>query len=248
MSTARTILITGAGKRLGSCLAASFAEAGWRVAIHCHHSVAEAQALRERLGERHVVLTADLRDLVAARKLVDEAVEYFGGLDCLLNNASVYVRKSLADTTAEDFLSAYQVNCLAPLTLMQEYAARLGKGCIINILDSRIDSVDGRSGAYLLAKKTLRDLTLALAQTWAPRLRVNGVAPGLVMSPPGVPQGKIQRLERLSPLGRSTSPDEIAAACLLLANSPSMTGEIIRLDSGLHLLGQDWGEPNTTDR
>ena len=243
MNTPKAILITGAGKRLGAALATAFAQAGWRVAIHCLNSVAEAQALAERLGPQHLVLTADLRDFDQARRLIAQAQEALGGLDCLLNNASVYKRTSLETTSVENFRDAYEINCLAPLVLMQEFAARVHQGCIINVLDSRVEAIDGRSGAYLLAKKTLRDMTLALAQSWAPRLRVNGVAPGIVMSPSGVPQDKIARLERLAPLGVSSTPEEIATACLLLANSPSMTGEIIRLDSGLHLLGQDWGEP-----
>lgn len=240
---AKTVLITGGAVRIGAVLSRAFAAAGWKVAVHYRNSSDEAEQLCRELGENCRSFAADLCDKEQRDELIPAVLERMGQLDCLVNNASGYVRKDLLAMNEDDFAAMYQVNCLAPFALCQQFVRLSGRGSIINVLDCRVSGVDPAAGPYLLAKKTLRDITEALALSCAPAVRVNAIAPGLVMSPPGVPPEKIRRPLAFSPMGVINQAEELARACLFLAESPSVTGEIINIDGGLHLNDLDWGEP-----
>jgi len=233
------VLITGGAVRIGRAIALAFARAGARVVVHCFNSVRHAESLVaecSRFGAGHEWVQADLRDPNQRRRIIPELVDRGGPLQGLVNNASVYRRRLLHQTATQDWLADYEINALAPFELMQDFARHCGRGWIINILDHRVAAVDPGAGAYALAKKTLRDITEAAAVEWAPEIRVNGVAPGYVLPPPGVPPERMERLLRYVPLGRACPPEDVAAACLFLARTASITGEILFVDGGLHLV------------
>ena len=233
----KTVLVTGAAKRIGREIAKGFARAGWQVVIHYNRSEKEAAELLAELGGNdagHLSVRCDFSDMQAVSELVPSLDCH---LDCLVNNASEYSRIRLAEATPDVVRDVFTVNFLAPFELMRSFAKVSQKGCIINVTDQRIAAVDPDSGPYGLAKKALNDATEAAALDWAPNIRVNSVAPGIVLSPPGVPPEKMLRLLPNIPLQRNASPKEIADACLFLATSESITGQTLFIDGGMHLQG-----------
>ncbi len=236
----KVVLITGGAVRIGRAIGEAFARAGARVAIHCRNSVEAAAGLVDRLqaaGGEAFWLSADLSDGKQRAAIIPQVIERAGRLDCLVNNASVYRRAWLADLDESDFLADWRINFEAPFQLMRQFAVMVGEGSVINLLDQRVAGVDPGAGAYGLAKKMLRDATEAAALEWAPRIRVNGVAPGLSLPPPGVAAAKMQALLPQVPLRRASAPGEVAAACLYLTAARSVTGQVLYVDGGLHLGG-----------
>ena len=228
-----TVLITGAARRIGRELACAFAKDGWRVIVHYRRSKAEAEALAAQLGG--VAVHGELSSAAAGEALFGELESQHLLPECLINNASEYGRENLREVSPERMETLLAVNFTAPLSLMQAFARHCGKGHIINLLDQSIAYPDKRRGVYALAKKALWHATEAAALEWAPDIRVNDVAPGLVCSPPGVDPAKIANVLQQSPLGRRNTEGEIAQACLYLAHAPSVTGQILHVDGGMHL-------------
>ena len=238
--TGKAVLVTGGAVRIGRAISEAFARAGATVAVHCRNSVNQATSLVESLkseGSEAFWLKADLADEEEYKTLIPQTVKRAGRLDYLINNASVYRRSSLLELTEQRFMPDWRINFMAPFQLMRQFAAEIGEGGIINLLDQRVSRIDPGAGGYGLAKKTLRDATEAAALEWAPRIRVNGVAPGLVLPPPGVAPKKMEPLVRQVPMQRSSSLSEVAEACLFLAQSETLTGQVIYVDGGLHLGG-----------
>lgn len=236
----RTVLVTGGAVRIGRVISEAFARAGAIVAVHCRNSLEECASLVESLkaeGGEAFWLKADLTDEDERKSLIPRAVQRAGRLDYLINNASVYRRSSMLNLTEERLLSDWRINFMAPFQLMRQFAVEIGEGCIINLLDQRVNRTDPGAGGYGLAKKMLRDAAEAAALEWAPRIRINGVAPGLVLPPPGVAPEKMEPLVRQTPMRRSSSLSEVASACLFLAQSETLTGQVIYVDGGLHLGG-----------
>ncbi len=235
----RRILITGAGIRIGRGLARRLAADGARIVLHCNRSVEAARELLAELdGERagHSLVQCDLTDASARDSLVSRLCrdEPLWGL---INNASAYSRKPLAEVTQEDLHRDFEINAFAPIRLMCEFRNRCQSGCIINLLDQRVAAVEPGAGSYALAKKTLRDATEAAALEWAPTLRVNAVAPGYVLPPPGISEQAMTPLLAAVPMRCRTHPEEVAEACRFLLTSPTLTGQILYVDGGMHLAG-----------
>lgn len=237
---ARRVLVTGGAVRIGQAIVRAFAAAGYRVVIHYRRSEASAQALLAELGGAqagHCAVQADLLDHEQVTELLPAVVRSGGPVSVLVNNASVYSRRSLAETDACFLAEAYAINFTAPFLLMRSFEKVCRTGAIINLLDQRVAQADFRAGAYGLAKKSLRDATEAAALEWAPRIRVNGVAPGLVQAPPKVAPEKMAALIPNVPTQAAVAPDDVAKACVFLAEMTAITGQTLFLDGGLHLLG-----------
>lgn len=244
------VLITGAGVRIGRSIALRFAAAGARVVVHYNQSEDEARDLLAELNAMssgHECIRADLVIAEEREKLIPAVVEGGRSLNCLINNASVYRRCPLTRVISESLREDYEINFVAPFLLMRDFALYCEEGNIINLLDQRVAIVDPSAGPYGFAKKSLRDATEAAAVQWAPRIRVNAVAPGVVLPPPGVATEKMERLVSLVPMGASSAPDEIADACLFLATAETITGQVIYVDGGLHLVGPQLHEPDEAD-
>lgn len=239
-NASKSVLVTGGAVRIGREICLAFAAAGYRVVVHCHRSLEAARKLLAELEQihpaGHLLIQADLLQPGAAEHLLP-IIEAEGiRLDCLVNSASQYRRMPLEEATPADFDQDYGINFRIPFQLMQAFAARVESGVVINLLDERVARIDPGAGFYGLAKKSLRDATEAAAVAWAPRIRVNGVAPGLTLPPPGVPQDRLQRLLANVPLQRQVAPEELAAACVFLAETPSVTGLVLFVDGGKHLV------------
>ncbi len=231
-------LVTGAAKRIGRATAVALARAGAGVVVHYTASEREAVDLcreLERGGTRAWPLQADFRDPAALASLCDRAADLAGGLDLLVNNASIFPRDTLDDLTLESLTANLTVNAWAPLALGRAFVARAGRGTIVNLVDSRVDDFDWKHVGYRVSKHVLAALTAAMALAYAPAVRVNGVAPGLILPPPGQGEEYIERLRNTVPLGKHGEPEDVADAVVYLAEGDFLTGELVYVDGGRHL-------------
>lgn len=236
----RTALVTGGGRRLGAELARTLHAQGASVLIHYHRSRAEAEALAQQLNALRAdsVAThcADLLDLAALPPIVKAAVDRFGGVDILINNASSFYPTPLGDITLAAYDDLMGTNLRAPLFLTQAAAHELRRreGLVINIIDIHGSRPLKRHPVYCAAKAGLAMLTQSLAREMAPHVRVNGISPGPVMWPEGTMDSELQAqiLDRTA-LKRMGSPSDVARAALFFAkDAPYVTGQILAIDGG----------------
>lgn len=237
----RNVLITGAAKRVGCAIAEALAADGWGVAVHYLNSTEDAEALVARLranGGRAVALQADLRRESDVASLVERASESIGPLGALINNASTFEYDDALSATRETWDAHMEANLRAPFVLTQEFARRLPEhagGCVINIVDQRVWNLTPHFVSYTVSKDGLWTLTRTLALALAPRIRVNAVGPGPTLPSPRQTDEQFAHQAASMPLGRGTTPQEIADAVRFLLAAPSITGQMIALDGGQHL-------------
>lgn len=235
----KTILVTGGAVRIGRSICEKLAQSGAQVIIHCRHSGREARELAARLktpGHDAWVIQEDLDTEAGCESVISRAFELAGTLDGLVNNAAVFHRRSLSETDLTHLLGELRPNFFAPLLLIRAFIRRAKTGRIVNILDRRIATLETGSMAYQLSKRALADMTRLAALELAPAFTVNGVAPGPVLLPSdekGCPRDKAGRI----PTGRRPTPEEVADAVLTLLQADSVTGQILFVDGGQHLLG-----------
>jgi NAD(P)-dependent dehydrogenase (short-subunit alcohol dehydrogenase family) len=245
----RTVLITGAAKRIGRALAEDFGARGWAVAIHYNGSSGDAEEVAStvrKAGGRPVTLKADLADPQAVEALVPAAVRALGPIGCLINNASIFERDEAATATLESWERHQAINLRAPFFLTQSFAKQLpgtAQGSVINIIDQRVWHLTPHFMSYTVSKTGLWTLTQTLAMALAPRIRVNAIGPGPTLPSPYQSPAQFDRQQALMPLGRGTTPSEICTAARFILEAPAMTGQMIALDGGQHLgWKQDAGE------
>lgn len=234
----RKALVTGAAKRIGRAIALALAREGVDVVAHANTSSAEAGELAaelERLGVRSWTVQADFRYPDELAGLVSRAFDLAGGLDILVNSASIFPVDRLGDLTFESLVENLEVNAWAPLVLSREFARRAGEGRIVNLEDSRIAGFDLTHAGYIVSKHALAAITRTLALELAPRITVNAVRPGLILPPPGKDVSYIERLTGTLPLRRHGEPEDVADAVVFLASSDFVTGEVVYVDGGRHL-------------
>jgi len=239
---ARVALVTGAGRRIGREIALGMARAGWDIAVHYRASEAEAaevvHAIRA-LGRRAVALQADLTNEHAVRALPREAVHLLGALDCIVNNASLFEYDKPAAFSPALLASHMQCNLAAPLLLAQELHALVpdgGQAVVVNLLDQKLYNLNPDFLSYTLSKSALHTATTLLAQALAPKLRVVGVAPGITMVSGDQTEDGFQQAHRVTPLGRSSTPQDIVDAVCYAANARALTGTTLLVDGGQHLV------------
>jgi NAD(P)-dependent dehydrogenase (short-subunit alcohol dehydrogenase family) len=236
-----TALVTGAALRLGRAIALDLAKRGWRIGVHYQTSGAEAESLVEeieRLGSQAVALPADLTSEAQLRGLVQSCAEKLGSPTCLINNAARFEWDSIDTLGWAGWQAELDVNLRAPIFLTQECARMLPKdasGCVINMIDQRVWRLTPEFFSYTIAKSALWTATRTLAQALAPRIRVNAIGPGPVLPNPRQSQADFERECRVTPLGRAATVEEVCRAVRFLLDSPSVTGQMIALDSGQHL-------------
>lgn len=243
----RAVLITGAARRVGAVIARTLHAAGARVALHCNRSRAEADLLAAELNAARAnscfVVQADLLDVAALPRLVDDAAGALGRLDALVNNASSFYATPFGHISEREWQDLTGTNLRAPLFLAQAAAPRLreAKGAIVNIIDIHAERPLPGFLVYTVAKSALAGLTRALAVELGPDVRVNGVAPGAILWPDAgkhFDPAERGRIVATTPLGRIGSPEDIAGAVkYLLFDAPFVTGQILAVDGGraLHL-------------
>ncbi len=243
----KTILITGAARRVGRALALAAAGAGANVIIHYGHSPDQAQevaAAVEGLGAQAWTLQADFADPQQVAALVDRAWKC-APLDALVNNAAIFEALTLADTSLADWQRNLDINLTAPFLLSQAFGRRLGReqpGRIVNLLDWRALRPGADHFPYTVSKAALAALTKSLALALAPNITVNGLALGAILPPStgGETSMNAEALARVIepvPAARWAELDEVGQALLFLLDGPAyITGEIIHLDGGRHLV------------
>jgi len=236
----KTALITGGAKRLGAAIARRLHAAGAAVLIHYRDSEAEAAKLEAELNglrpRSAAKVKAELLAPIAPRALVSAALDAFGRLDLLVNNASSFFPVAVGEIEPSHWEELVGSNLRAPLFISQQAAPELAKreGAIVNVVDIHADRPLKGYPVYSIAKAGLAALTRSLALELAPRVRVNGVSPGAIAWPD---DGQFDPAERArilatTPLGRVGSPEDIAQAVHFLATAPYVTGQIIAVDGG----------------
>ena len=245
---ARTVLVTGAGHRIGRGLALGFAAAGWDVAVHYGSSKAKADevvAEIAELGRRAVALKADLSVEAEVERLVPDCTAALGRPSCIVNNASMFDEDTALDVGYEKLLHLTSINVGAPLVLARMLyevtpeAARHDeslRAAVINVLDQKLYNMNPDYLSYTLSKAALGTATVALAQALAPKVRVVGLAPGLTLQSGDQTAESFAAAHKVTPLGHASRVEDLVAAALYLADARGVTGTTLVVDGGQHLV------------
>ena len=236
----KVALVTGGARRVGAAIARQLHGAGASVLLHYRDSEADAARLEAELNAARpksaAKVKAELLAPVAPRALLSAALDSFGRLDVLVNNASSFFPVAVGAMESSHWEELIGSNLRAPLFIAQQAATELEKneGCIVNIVDIHAERPLKGYALYSIAKAGLAAMTRALAIELAPRVRVNGVAPGAIAWPDDgqFPEDERARIIATTPLARSGSPDDVARAVLFLATAPYVTGQIVAVDGG----------------
>ena len=234
-----TALITGGAKRIGRATAMALASAGANVLIHYRSSASEAEELAEAvriIGPSAWTLQADLSDQQQLGQLLNRAVEIAGPVQILINNASAFPKVDFNTVSLQDVIASVTTDAWAPFALGRQFARMPQAKHIVNMLDTRIFAdYDWQHFSYNAAKHMLGLFTKMMAIKLAPNVAVNGVAPGLILPPEGMPESYIEDLKNELPMKRIGSPEFVAEAVLYLVKSEYVTGQVIFVDGGRHL-------------
>ncbi len=243
-------LVTGAGKRIGRALALALGGAGFPVLVHYRGEPDDADEVARLIrgaGGRAASVAADLADRGEVAGLIAVACKPFGPLALLVNSASYFHDDGIGTLTDASWDAHFQTNLHTPISLAQGFAAQVSAlppgadPSIINIIDQRVLHPNPQFFSYTLTKAALYTATLTMAQALAPRIRVNGIAPGPTL--PSIHQTEASFAAEVAaiPLQRPSRPEDIAAAALYLADARAVTGQMIAVDGGQHLA---WKTPD----
>jgi NAD(P)-dependent dehydrogenase (short-subunit alcohol dehydrogenase family) len=242
-------LITGGSVRLGREIGLAFARAGWNVACHYNRSETQAQALCAELrglGVEALAVQGELEDEASCQRIFDTTVATTGtALQCVVNNASLFVPDEGADFDEVQALAQIKVNLMAPMRFGKWMAAlhasargasALAKPSVIHVLDQKVFNLNPDYFSYTLSKLALERAVSLQAQSLAPTLRVNAVAPGLMYLSGPQTQDNFNRAAQANLLRHPINPADVASSVVFLANNASITGTTVRVDNGQHLL------------
>ncbi|WP_319560959.1 SDR family oxidoreductase [Marispirochaeta sp.] len=252
----KTALISGGAKRIGAACALALAGAGADIVLHYHRSQEESQKTAELITSKGVkawTVKADLESEQETRDLFDKAVELSGGIDILVNSASIFPAGTIDAFTWEDLEQNLKINTWAPLVLSRLFAAQKHfsgladppeaeqLGNIVNLLDTRITDNDKEHAAYALSKRSLFSLTRMLSIACAPAVKVNAIAPGLILPPPGKNEAFLDKLRHTNPMRRVGRLEDISSALLFLISNSFISGQVIFVDGGRRIRGSMYG-------
>ena len=238
----RVGIVTGGGVRVGRAVALGLARSGTDVFIHYNRSAGTAEETAQEvsdLGVRAEIGSVDLSDPSTARELIDLATESLGTPSILVNSASGFPADTIGDVTLEQWRRTFDLTLASPVFATQALANALPEdldGSVVNITDVRTQSPYREHFSYIVAKGGIDTFTRAAALQLAPRIRVNAVALGVILPPPGEDDDYVQRLAAELPIGRAGGTAPVVAAILSLLENDFVTGEIVRVDGGGHLL------------
>jgi NAD(P)-dependent dehydrogenase (short-subunit alcohol dehydrogenase family) len=242
MSLTRTALVTGGAKRIGRHIALALAARGWDVVVHYGQSEPDALALVQEIiasGRRAAAVQCDLADEAAVKTLLARATALLGPISCIVNNASKFEQDDAAGFSGAMLDAHMHPNLVAPLLLAQALHAATPEGeqgVVINLLDQKLFNPNPDFLSYTLSKSALQAATTLLAQAFAPRLRIVGVAPGITLLSGDQTGAGFENAHTKTPLGRSSTPEDVAAAVCYLAEARAVTGTTLLVDGGQHLI------------
>ncbi|GGI21686.1 SDR family oxidoreductase [Oxalicibacterium faecigallinarum] len=242
ITTPRVALVTGAARRIGRAIALTLAQRGWDVVVHYGHSAQEAQqtvADIQALGQRAVAIACDLSDETATKLLLSRANAALGPVSCIVNNASLFDYDDAATFSTAVLETHMRANLAAPVLLAQALHAATpndAQSVVINLLDQKLFNLNPDFLSYTLSKAALQSATIMLAQALAPQVRVVGIAPGITMVSGDQTESEFAQAHKATPLGRSSTPQDIANTVCFVADSPAMTGTTLLVDGGQHLI------------
>ncbi|MDH4052957.1 MAG: SDR family oxidoreductase [Rubrivivax sp.] len=240
MSPRPVVLVTGAAQRLGRHIALHLAAQGWDVAVHYRASAEAASATvadAQAHGARATAFQADLADEPACQALLPVVSTHFGRIDAVVNNASLFEYDAVADFSYGAMERHWRANT-GPAVLLARALHAAGGGAVVNLLDQKLWNPNPDYLSYTLSKAALDAATTLLAQALAPSTRVCGVAPGVTLTSGPMDAAAFERAHRLTPLQRSSTPEDIARAVRFLLESPAITGTTLLVDGGQHLAAQ----------
>jgi len=228
-----TAIVTGAAVRIGKALACRLADRGYHLAVHHNRSTPEETiAYAESKGVKVKAYKADLTDLSQAEGLIAKILEDFNDVEVLVNSAANFIQENVERTSLETLTDTLHLNMMAPYLLMREYKRRVNRGLIVNILDERINKNIPTFAAYSVAKVALAHATQIAAVEWGRTVRVNGIAPGLILPPPGHDASSLTRNAPYVPTGTHGTVEDIARGLDFLLDSPFVNGELLFIDGG----------------
>ena len=239
----KTILITGAAKRIGKEMALSFFNKGWDIVIHYNTSNNDAKALADKMNSERsnsaMLVQANLDNASEVEKLVDQILSKNVSIDALINNASTFYPTPMGTLSEENWNALMGSNLKAPLFLIQSFHKELekNKGFIINVTDVNVDKALINHSIYLAAKSGLQTLTKSLAKELAPNIRVNAIAPGAILEPPNVEWTSEQKNNIINavPMKKMGTEKDIVDAAIYLSEAEYVTGQILNIDGGKSL-------------
>jgi len=230
-----TAIITGGGVRLGKAMALHLAEKGYAIALHHNASSKNAEQtiaeIRE-LGVSCEPFPCDFTDLTAAENLIKTVTAKFSDIEILINCAANFIQEDIENTSTQSLEETFHINLLTPFILMREYKKRVNRGMIVNILDERIARNVPTFAAYSVAKVGLSHLTHLASIEWGATVRVNGIAPGLILPPAGGTAEYLERGKKLIPTLTHGTVEDICRGLDYLVESKFVNGETLFIDGG----------------
>ena len=232
-------MVTGGAKRIGRQVALHLAREGYSIALHYHHSKADAMSTAAgiyKIGMRCELFPCDLEDEAQVLKLVDQGFKAFPNLNLLVNSASIFIpnRFDAGDLTL--FKTHWDTNFKAPYILTCEFARLAKRGQVINFIDANVVKNKTGYADYLMTKKALLAFTKMAAVQWGPRIRVNGISPGMILPPVNnQPDDRVKRAGQI-PLRKIGNPRNILQTLQFLLDNDYLTGQIIANDGGENLI------------
>ena len=240
---APVVLVTGAAKRLGREIALALAAGGWRVAVHYRSSeqdAIETVAACAKIQGDSALFEGDLGDEMAVKTLLPRVISCFGQVDAVVNSASTFEQDGVDTFSYASLEKHLRSNTGAPILLAQalhtHLASRNANGVVVNLLDQKLWNQNSDFLSYTLSKAALEAANTMLAMALAPLVRVVGVAPGLTLTSHLLSDAQFEALHKLSPLGRSSTPADVASTVKFALENQSITGTTLLVDGGQHLM------------
>ncbi len=231
-------IVTAGSKRLGRQIVLRLAQLGYDIGLHCNRSTGDAQQTAEdirALGRRCEIVQANFLNSAEVLSVIPAVIDRLGAPSLLINNASSFRRNTLLTCTPEQFDEDFSVHVRAPLFLTRDFAKSCRQGQIINIVDAAVGRNASGYFTYLLSKKSLKEVTRMAAVELAPGIRVNAIAPGIILPAVGWTAEESARTAAENILQRQASPADILLAMEYLLKSPQVTGDCLFVDGGDHV-------------
>jgi NAD(P)-dependent dehydrogenase (short-subunit alcohol dehydrogenase family) len=244
LMTQGAVIVTGGSKRIGREICLSLSSIGFKILIHHRNSAAEAEETAQLIrsnGGTAATFQADLSDASSASKLVNSAIQNFGKISGIVNNASVFIHDDISSLTPESWDNHMTVNAKVPILLIREMFNSLedaDRGSVVNILDQKLFNPNPDYLSYTASKYVMLGLTDSLSRGLAPKIRINAVAPGHTLVSNSQSKEGFERAQSHSPLGFGPSPEDIAEAVCYLMKARAVTGQVIYVDSGERFLSR----------